>query len=497
MTQDREDPPAEGGWFEDEQPRPDEAPEPVAQAEPDASAPAVEAEEPAARAAKPAGEAAMFRRRRIAVLAALVVLLLGGGGALLLTGGGDEDEPVQEAGSRFGSGGDEGAGGSLLDALAPVLATRAPSKRGGEEPAPPRPSELVRNPARAAEAVAGLFLVGFRGKRPDDPFMRRLDARPYGGVLITQANFRDTVQMRALNAQIQLTARAAGHPAPLIAISQEGGDLNTLPGSPRAQAVLGDAPRRSVSADAARAGRRLRFLGIGMNLAPNADIAVAGGPAQGRGFSDSVPAVTRSVKAALEGYRQADVVAAVGHFPGQGAAAQDPAVGAAPVGLSLEALREGDMRPFAAVARGRTPARAIQMSNALYVAYDSVTPATLLPDAVGELRKRIGFKGTIVSADLVAATGTTGESVGKAAVEAVKAGVDLLLVPGGRAQQDEAFRAVVSAVRRKEIPAERVTDALKRIAELREVTRSSRRSVVGAAQRGILPGVVLDPAAAP
>ena len=192
-----------------------------------------------------------------------------------------------------------------------------------------------------------------------------------------------------------------------------------------------------------------------MNLGPNADIAVAGGPGQGRAFSDVPAAVTTAIKTTVAAFNRLGVAAAVGPFPGDGAASQDPNAGPGPVGLGIEELREADMTPFAAVASGRNAAPAIQMSNAIYLAFDSVTPATVLPDAVKELRERLGFEGTIVSADLVATTATTGGSVGEAAVEALKAGVDLLVVPGGRAQQDEAYRDVVAAVRSGDIPAER------------------------------------------
>ena len=67
-----------------------------------------------------------------------------------------------------------------------------------------------------------------------------------------------------------------------------------------------------------------------MNLAPNADIAVAGGPAQGRAFSDRAAKVTSAVAASVSAYRQAKVVAAVGPFPGSGGASQDPSEGPHP-----------------------------------------------------------------------------------------------------------------------------------------------------------------------
>jgi beta-N-acetylhexosaminidase len=408
--------------------------------------------------------------QRIALIAAAVVLLLGGGIYLLFGRGGD-DEPVVEAGSRFGKESGSGAGGTLIDALAPVLAARASSVRGGSDPAAPGADVIERAPQNA---VAGLFMVGFAGTNSEASFFGRLKARPYGAVLLTAANYTQPQQLSALTQALQTAARDAGHPAPIVAAQQEGGEFNAFGNlAPGSQVDVGNA-RKGVRDSALAAGRQLRALGVNMNLAPNANIAVAGGPAQGRAFSDQPARVVSAVKATVAAYRQAKVVAAMHPFPGDGGASQDPALGPAPVGLSLDQLRNADMQPFEAVASGDRAVPAIQMSNAIYAAYDSVTPATLLPDAVEELRDRIGFEGAIVSADLVATTATTGGSVGEAAIEALNAGVDLLVVPGGRAQQDEAFRAVVAAVRSEKVSANRVADALGRIAALRALTRDSR-----------------------
>jgi beta-N-acetylhexosaminidase len=155
-----------------------------------------------------------------------------------------------------------------------------------------------------------------------------------------------------------------------------------------------------------------------------------------------------------------------GRFPGEGAASQDPIEGPATVGLSLQELDARDLRPFAGIV-ARAPA--IQLSAAMYAAWDGVTPATLSLDAVRLLRGKLGFEGAIVSADLVAATAATGESVGKAAVAALAAGCDLVLVPGGREEQEAALRAVVTAVRTGELPAARIDEALRRFNALRSL----------------------------
>jgi beta-N-acetylhexosaminidase len=408
---------------------------------------------------------------RLAV-AAVVALLVIVGGVYLVFLRGSDDKPVTEAGSRFGDDSGSGSGGTLLDALAPVLGAANISKRTGSDPAPPSESDIRRAPD---DAVAGLFMVGFAGTLRDTPFLDRLAARPYGAVLLSSDNYEQPQQLSGLTSKVQEVARAAGHPAPLVAAQQEGGEFNAFANlAPAGQVDVGAGGAAQITASATAAAEQLRALGIGVNLAPNADIAVAGGPGQGRAFSDSVATVSAAVKRTVAAYDKAGVAAVVGPFPGDGAASQDPSAGPAPVGLSIKDLRSGQMPPFAAVAKGAGAAPAMQMSNAIYGAYDGVTPATLLPDAIKELRGRLGFGGTIVSADLVATTATAGGTVGASAIKALNAGVDLLVVPGARAQQDEAYRAVVAAVRAGTVSAARVADALGHIAKLRAFTRDAR-----------------------
>jgi beta-N-acetylhexosaminidase len=155
------------------------------------------------------------------------------------------------------------------------------------------------------------------------------------------------------------------------------------------------------------------------------------------------------------------VASAVGHFPGEGSASSYPGSDAATVGLTIAELRQADMLPFARVAR---TAAAVMMSNAVYAGFDGVTPATQLPEAVKLLRD-LGFRGVVVSGDLTAGGG----SVGKAAVEALRAGCDLLYVPGAAGPQESAYRAVAAAIRRGDVPAARAAEALKHVVALQRL----------------------------
>ncbi len=88
----------------------------------------------------------------------------------------------------------------------------AERSKTGSDPAPPSEDEIKHSPGAA---VAGLFLVGFRGTLRDTPFLKRLAAIPYGGLLLTENNYEQPQQLSGLTSKLQEVAREAGHPAPL------------------------------------------------------------------------------------------------------------------------------------------------------------------------------------------------------------------------------------------------------------------------------------------
>jgi beta-N-acetylhexosaminidase len=108
------------------------------------------------------------------------------------------------------------------------------------------------------------------------------------------------------------------------------------------------------------------------------------------------------------------------------------------------------------------------VSNAVYAAYDGVTPAVLLPDVVGRLLRRdLGFSGVVMTDDLVSTAPVLGHSLPTTAVEALEAGADMLYVSGGTAQQERAYRAVLAAVRRGKISRERLRISVERVLALK------------------------------
>jgi beta-N-acetylhexosaminidase len=396
------------------------------------------------------------RRRRVRrTLAAAGLLMAVAAVVLLVVDPAADDRPaggeVPEAGSRFRE--EAQRDRTLLEALAPVLAAR-----------PPEPGMPVE------QAVAQLFAAGFEGRRAPEALLDRTRRSAWGVVLVGAANYRSPSQLRDLVDRVERTARRARQPVPLFAADPDA--LGRL-GPPPAPDIGLEGTPEEARAEALAAARRLREAHVRMILGPSADLVVGGGPAEGRAFTDDPREAAAFVESAVRGWKEARVVVAPGRFPGEGGASQDPLIGPATVGLSLEELSRRDVEPFRGAVRGG--ADAIQMSAALYVAWDGVTPATVLPDAVRFLRESARFEAAVVSADLVAVTAATGSGVGRAAVDALRAGCDLLVVAGGPAEQETAYRAVLDAVRRREVPRARFVEAVRRVAALKRAAQAPRR----------------------
>lgn len=385
--------------------------------------------------------------RRTILLLCAGVLVLAGAIALALAVHDDTKSSADRAPARS-------AAVTPLDALARAIETP-----GADTPT----GKLVARMSLERQ-VAQLFLVGFDGVDTTPPANAPILRREWGSVLVRPSNTVSATQVRGLTYAFGATAKAKKRVPPLMTAARPGSA--GIAGVPvKLQPALARRGLEVIGREAEKTGRQLRGLGLRMTLAPLADVATEGGPAENRAYGLRPGFVARATRSAVEGYLAAKVAPAPGDFPGDGGAAQDPDFGPAPVGLTLPELRVRDLIPFRAVVR-TTPA--IQMTNAVYVAYDGVTPATILPEAVrGLLRGELGFRGLVVSANLAATTAAYPLSVQSAAVQALQAGCDLLMIPGSAKDQERAYQGVLRAVRRGKISRLSLSAAVRRILALK------------------------------
>jgi beta-N-acetylhexosaminidase len=156
------------------------------------------------------------------------------------------------------------------------------------------------------------------------------------------------------------------------------------------------------------------------------------------------------------------VFSAVTHFPGLGATDQSTEEGPATVGLGLDELRARDLIPFEAAIDAGVPG--VVVGHALYAINDFTVPASLSKEVVTDLlRRELRFRGVAITDDLADPAITAIHTVPDAAVQAVRAGADMIYISGGVGDQQSAYVAVLRAVQRGKIPRRRLDEAVGRI----------------------------------
>ena len=185
-------------------------------------------------------------------------------------------------------------------------------------------------------------------------------------------------------------------------------------------------------------------VGINWVLAPVADLDIeSDNPiVQTRAFGADPVAVGDAVASWIAGCEAGGALACAKHFPGHGRTRHDSHDQVPTVSATADQLRD-DLRPFrAAIAEGVS---SIMTAHVAYPALDPTgTPATFSRPIIRLLRDELGFHGLIVSDALMMAGARAGRSPESAALDAVRAGVDLLLYPD---QPGQVAAALAEATR--------------------------------------------------
>lgn len=286
-----------------------------------------------------------------------------------------------------------------------------------------------------------------------------------GGMILFSRNLEHAPQIIELTNGLQ--ARSPHFPL-LIAIDQEGGRVSRLPKGftifPPCGLIGACRSEELAYAAAAVTAAELRAVGINMNMSPVLDIhSNPDNPIIGdRAYGTDPEAVAELGVAAVRGLQGKGVVACGKHFPGHGDTSKDSHKELPVVETSLEGLRARELVPFQyAILNGLTT---IMTAHVVYPALDAHRPATLSPTILTSLlREQLGFAGVIVSDDLEMHAISDHQDVGKAAVQAILAGADLLLVCQDRTKAVSAMEAVHAAVGTGTITHERLAASVQRI----------------------------------
>lgn len=319
--------------------------------------------------------------------------------------------------------------------------------------------------ADAEREAAGFLMIGFDGHELTADAVELIRRGVFGLILFAR-NFASRGQVREL---ARLAKAAAPRPV-AIAVDHEGGRVQRFrgPGFTDTPPMRDIGGHRDGAEQRARAigqlfAAELRPIGIDIDFAPVLDVdSNPANPVIGERSFGSDAAVVAAVGAALIDGLQSGGVAACGkHFPGHGDTDTDSHHHLPRLAHSLERLREVELAPFrAAIA---ADVASIMTSHILFAELDPDRPATMSPALLqGILRRELGFRGVIVSDDLEMKAIADHFPMPHAAVDAVRAGCDLLLCCHTASLQRSILEALAKAIRDGEVSAELVSASRER-----------------------------------
>jgi beta-N-acetylhexosaminidase len=310
-----------------------------------------------------------------------------------------------------------------------------------------------------------------------------------GGVILFARNVEAPEQVAELARDAQTLVREM----PLwVSVDQEGGRVARLK-APFTEwppmAVLGRSGDEKLAARFAKAlAAELRAVGVTLDYAPVLDIHTnPKNPVIGdRALADDADMVARLGVAIIRGLQEHDVAACGKHFPGHGDTSVDSHLDLPLVEQPPDRLRRVEFVPFrAAIA---ADVAFMMTAHVLVPAFDEQRPATLSRRIVGELlREELGFDGVIFTDDLEMKAIVGRHALGDAAVQAIAAGCDGLLVCSGSIEAQAAvLEALVHAVEDGRLPRTRVEDALVRHRRTKERFLAAPASVGQVPLRAVL-----------
>jgi beta-N-acetylhexosaminidase len=320
------------------------------------------------------------------------------------------------------------------------------------------------------EALTGYSKVTAAGEVTKQCFIRY----PVGGVIYMAGNLIDTEQTRIMLSNMQdYSVEYLGFPV-FLGVDEEGGTVARIAGN-RAFGVedVGNISEIGASGNCDLAyqagstiGAYLSALGFNLDFAPVADVwsNKKNTVVKYRSPGSDPELVRDMVIAQIEGFKEQGILCAVKHFPGHGSTSEDSHNGAAVVERTLQELFECDLIPFKGAVQAGVPFVMVGHLSLPKVVEDDV-PAVFSKEIITDiLRGELGFDGIVITDALDMGAVTDYYSSAQAAVMAVAAGADMLLMPEDFVA---AYEGVLNAVQRGELTQERIDESVRRILKVK------------------------------
>lgn len=305
--------------------------------------------------------------------------------------------------------------------------------------------------------------------RVDDAVISRIEEYPVGGIALFSRNITSAEQLPMFISDLQSSSK---YPL-FIAVDEEGGRVARIANSDffnvASYKSMEDIGKSGDASKAEEVGRQiglyLKELGFNLDFAPVADTntnpqnIVIGD----RSYGSDPALVACMVSAQLDGMHDSGIMGTLKHFPGHGDTKDDTHSGYVSIEKTWDELKECELVPFI-TALPKADMVMVSHITAVNVTSDKLPTSMSETMITGKLRNELGYDGVIITDAMAMGAVADNYTSAEAAVTAVKAGVDIVLMPQNL---DEAFNGVINAVTDGEISMERLDESVMRILKLK------------------------------
>jgi beta-N-acetylhexosaminidase len=298
-----------------------------------------------------------------------------------------------------------------------------------------------------------------------------LDKYPVGGVALFGKNIQTPSQLKDFINEMQQNSEI-----PLfVGVDEEGGSVSRVaktPGFDVQKFESMEAVGKTKDTEKAREvgsviGSYLKEYGFNLDFAPVADVntnpdnIVIGN----RSFGNDPNLVAEMITAEIEGLHKVGIMSSIKHFPGHGDTKDDTHSGFVSIEKNWEELKECELIPFKAGIDAQTDMIMISHITAENVTDDEL-PSSLSYEMIeGKLREELNYDGVVITDSMSMGAIENQYSSGEAAVLAISAGADIVLMPGDFIK---AFESIYDAVNNGTLSEARIDQSVLRILSLKE-----------------------------
>ncbi|WP_284037103.1 beta-N-acetylhexosaminidase [Neobacillus sp. 114] len=320
------------------------------------------------------------------------------------------------------------------------------------------------------DKIGQMILAGVSGTTMDASAKQLISQIHVGGIIFYKNNFETPAQ--AVQFVNQLKAGNSSSLPLLLGVDQEGGRVTRLPGGlvnfpPNKQIGQVNNPDFSFKVGTLL-GQELKEFGLNLDFAPVLDInSNPNNPVIGdRSFGNNAEIVSKLGVQTMKGIQSQNVITTIKHFPGHGDTSVDSHLDLPIVNKSFKELKELELIPFErAINQG---ADVVMVAHILLPQLDKTNPGTMSKAVMTDLlRKQLGFTGVIITDDMTMGAITEHFDIGKASVESVKAGSDIILVGHDYNNVVKIISSLKTAVQNGEISEQRLNESIERIIQLK------------------------------